>query len=36
MGQCITKIIFCMEEIRAILEFARVSQVNGKMSSCDL
>ena len=36
MGQCITKMIFCMEEIRAISEFARVSRVNRKVSSCDL
>ena len=36
MGQCITKMIFCMEEIRAISEFARVSRVNGEVSSCDL
>ena len=36
MGQCITKMIFCMEEIRTISKFARVSRVNGKVSSCDL
>ena len=36
MGQCITKKIFCTEKIRAVSEFARVSQVNGEVSSCDL
>ena len=36
MRQCITKMIFFMEEIRAISEFARVSRVNGKVSSCDM
>ena len=36
MGQCITKMIFCMEEIQATSEFVRVSRVNRKVSSCDL